>query len=41
MTIYLPQDAVLLRIFFGEKDRHQGRPLRDAIVRSKNPHNAL
>jgi PII-like signaling protein len=28
----LPQDAVLLRIFFGERDRHGGRPLYDAIV---------
>jgi PII-like signaling protein len=26
------QDAVLLRIFFGEADQHQGRPLYEAIV---------
>jgi PII-like signaling protein len=26
------QDAVLLRIFFGEADRHQGKPLHEAIV---------
>lgn len=29
----LPQDAVLLRIFFGENDRAEGRPLYEAIVR--------
>ena len=28
----LPQDAMLLRIFFGEQDRFAGRPLYDAIV---------
>jgi len=28
----LPQDAVLLRIFIGENDRHQHRPLYEAIV---------
>jgi PII-like signaling protein len=28
----LPQDAMLLRIFFGEQDRFGGRPLHDAIV---------
>jgi uncharacterized protein len=28
----LPKDAVLLRIFFGEADRHEGRPLYEAIV---------
>ena len=28
----LPQDAHLLRIFFGEQDRFAGRPLYDAIV---------
>jgi PII-like signaling protein len=28
----LPKDAVLLRIFFGEADKHQGRPLYEAIV---------
>lgn len=28
----LPQDAMLLRIFFGERDRVAGRPLYDAIV---------
>ncbi|HWE45194.1 MAG TPA: DUF190 domain-containing protein [Caulobacteraceae bacterium] len=26
------QDAVLLRIFFGEADRHDGKPLHEAIV---------
>jgi PII-like signaling protein len=28
----LPQDAMLLRVFFGERDRYDGRPLHDAIV---------
>jgi uncharacterized protein len=28
----LPKDAVLLRIFFGEADKYQGRPLYEAIV---------
>jgi PII-like signaling protein len=27
-----PKDAVLLRIFFGEADRHDGQPLHEAIV---------
>src|SRR5207302_3274378 len=28
----LPRDAMLLRIFIGESDRWQGRPLYEAIV---------
>jgi hypothetical protein len=28
----LPRDAMLLRIFFGEDDKYQGRPLYEAIV---------
>ncbi|MBU6299577.1 MAG: DUF190 domain-containing protein [Alphaproteobacteria bacterium] len=28
----LPKDAMLLRIFFGEADKHQGKPLYEAIV---------
>ena len=28
----LPKDAVLLRIFFGENDRFNGKPLYEAIV---------
>jgi uncharacterized protein len=28
----LPRDALLLRVFFGEDDRFQGRPLYEAIV---------
>ncbi|HTQ14678.1 MAG TPA: DUF190 domain-containing protein [Rhizomicrobium sp.] len=28
----LPKDAVLLRIFFGENDKFEGRPLYEAIV---------
>jgi uncharacterized protein len=30
--MHLPEDAVLLRIFIGESDRHQHRPLYEAIV---------
>jgi len=28
----LLKDAMLLRIFFGENDKHQGKPLYEAIV---------
>jgi PII-like signaling protein len=28
----IPRDAQLLRIFIGEDDQHQGRPLYEAIV---------
>lgn len=28
----LPHDAVLLRIYIGEADKHQGKPLHEAIV---------
>ena len=28
----LPEEAELLRIFIGENDRHQGRPLYETIV---------
>src|SRR5262247_2783508 len=28
----LPRNAVLLRIFIGENDRHKGKPLHEAIV---------
>lgn len=35
----IPQDAVLLRIFIGEADRFQGRPLYEAIVlRAREAH---
>jgi len=30
--MHLPEDAVLLRIFIGESDRYQRRPLYEAIV---------
>jgi PII-like signaling protein len=30
MTI--PSDSILLRIFIGESDRHDGKPLHEAIV---------
>lgn len=32
--MHLPQDAMLLRIFVGENDRHRHRPLYEAIVLS-------
>lgn len=28
----LPEDALLLRVFIGESDRHQGKPLYEQIV---------
>jgi PII-like signaling protein len=28
----LPKDAVLLRIFFGEADKYDGKPLHEAVV---------
>jgi PII-like signaling protein len=28
----IPEEALLLRIFIGESDRHDGRPLYEAIV---------
>lgn len=31
-NMQIPRDAVLLRIFFGEDDRFQSRPLHEAIV---------
>jgi hypothetical protein len=30
--VNLPRDGLLLRIFVGESDRHDGRPLYEAIV---------
>ncbi len=30
--MHLPSEAELLRIFVGESDRHDGRPLHEAIV---------
>jgi PII-like signaling protein len=32
MTTQIPRDAVLLRIFFGEDDKFNHRPLHEAIV---------
>jgi hypothetical protein len=32
MTMQIPKDAVLLRIFLGEGDKYQGKPLYEAIV---------
>lgn len=28
----VPKDAVMLRVFLGENDKHQGKPLYEAIV---------
>ncbi len=37
----IPAEAVLLRIFIGEKDRHNGKPLHEAIVlRAREVHMA-
>lgn len=30
--MHLPEDSVLLRIFIGESERHDGKPLYEAIV---------
>jgi PII-like signaling protein len=30
----LPRDAMLLRVFFGEDDKFQGRPLYEAVVKA-------
>ena len=32
LIMQLPRDAVLLRIFFGEDDKHERLPLHEAIV---------
>jgi PII-like signaling protein len=32
MTMQVPRDAVLLRIYFGEDDKHDHKPLYEAIV---------
>jgi PII-like signaling protein len=32
MSATLPEDSILLRIFLGESDRHDGRPLYESIV---------
>lgn len=34
----LPAEAQLLRIFIGESDRHEGRPLHEAIVEAARRH---
>ncbi|GBD44364.1 hypothetical protein HRbin40_01850 [bacterium HR40] len=34
----LPRDAVLLRVFVGEADRYEGRPLYEAIVLAARAH---
>jgi hypothetical protein len=30
----LPRDAMLLRVFIGEDDKHHGRPLYEAIIKA-------
>jgi PII-like signaling protein len=32
LTMQIPRDAVLLRVYFGEDDRHGSLPLHEAIV---------
>jgi uncharacterized protein len=32
LAMQMPKDAVLLRIFFGEDDRHGNQPLYEAVV---------
>jgi uncharacterized protein len=34
----IPKDAVLLRIFLGEGDKHAGKPLYEAIVMAAREH---
>ncbi|CAA7626747.1 DUF190 domain-containing protein [Magnetospirillum sp. SS-4] len=34
----IPKDAVLLRVFLGETDRHEGRPLYETIVLEARRH---
>ncbi|MDO8608387.1 MAG: DUF190 domain-containing protein [Phaeospirillum sp.] len=34
----IPKDAVLLRIFLGENDKHAGQPLYEAIVMAARRH---
>lgn len=34
----IPENAVLLRIFLGEDDRHEGHPLYEAIVLEAREH---
>jgi uncharacterized protein len=32
ISMNIPEEATLLRVFLGESDRHEGRPLYEAIV---------
>ena len=38
MTVILPEQGALLRIFIGESDRHEGVPLYEWIVRQARTH---
>jgi uncharacterized protein len=38
MTVILPEQGALLRIFIGESDRHEGVPLYEWIVRLARTH---
>ena len=38
MTVILPEQGALLRIFIGESDRHEGMPLYEWIVRQARTH---
>src|SRR5271170_7186041 len=38
-VMQIPRDAMLLRIFIGENDHHQGHPLYEALVlKAREPH---
>ncbi len=38
MTVILPKEGRLLRIFIGESDRHAGQPLYEWLVRQAREH---
>jgi hypothetical protein len=38
VTMTLPQEAYLLRIFIGEADKHGGKPLYEWIIRQAKQH---
>jgi uncharacterized protein len=38
MTMMLPREGKLLRIFIGESDRHEGQPLHQWILRKAREH---
>ena len=36
--MHLPAESLLLRVFFGESDRHEGKPLYEAMVLQARAH---